>query len=96
MKISFDYDDTLTKKSMQVLATQLLAEGNEVYIISARNRPERMYRIAEIIGIPRSRVYATGSNRLKVQKVKDLGIDRHYDNNKKVIKDLGRVGKLIV
>ena len=45
-------------------------------------------------GIPDSRVYATGSNKAKVEKIKELGIDTHYDNNTDVVKELGTIGKL--
>ena len=49
---------------------------------------------AESIGIPTSRIYATGSNKAKVEKIKELGIDIHYDNNPDVIKELGAIGNL--
>lgn len=95
MRISFDYDDTLTKRSNQILAQQLIKEGNELWIISARNRKEPMMKLALRLGIPPSRVYATGSNEEKVKKVLELKIDRHYDNNRRVIDELGDKGKLI-
>lgn len=44
--------------------------------------------------IPASRIYATGSNKAKVEKVKELGITKHYDNNADVVKELGEVGVL--
>ena len=46
------------------------------------------------LGIPESRVYATGSNKAKVEKVLELGIDKHYDNNADVINELGKNGIL--
>lgn len=95
MKISFDYDDTLTKPVIQAKAAKLVSEGHDVYIISARSRPDRIWRLADRLGILRSRVYATGSNTAKIQKVKDLNIDTHYDNNKKVIDELGSKGKIV-
>ena len=51
-----------------------------------------MLSVAESLGIPKSRVYATGSNSAKIQKIKDLGITKHYDNNSDVVKQLGSVG----
>ena len=48
---------------------------------------------ADELGIPHSRVYATGSNSAKVEKVKELGIEKHYDNNSDVIKDLPSTGE---
>jgi hypothetical protein len=47
---------------------------------------------ADKLGIPHNRVFATGSNRAKIQKIKDLNISKHYDNNKEVIKELGTRG----
>jgi len=94
MKISFDYDETISTKKGGDLARQLIAEGNEVYIISARNLKVGMIDRAKSIGIPISRVYATGSNENKIAKVKELKIDTHYDNNSDVINQLGTIGKL--
>ena len=34
------------------------------------------------------------SNKAKIEKIKALQIDTHYDNNPDVIKQLGTIGKL--
>ena len=94
MKISFDYDGTLSTKKGTELAKRLKDEGNTIYIISARGSKDNMLTRAESIGIPTSRIYATGSNKAKVEKIKELGIDIHYDNNSDVIKELGAIGNL--
>jgi len=91
-KISFDYDDTLSTSRGKDLAKKLMAEGNTIYIISARSELTGMIQTATELGIPESRVYATGSNKAKVEKIKELGIDKHYDNNPDVIKELGNIG----
>jgi hypothetical protein len=90
--VSFDYDDTLNTPRGRGLALYELQSGSNVYIISARGNKETMYPIADELGIPHSKVFATGSNRLKIQKIKELRIDKHYDNNEDVIDSLGRVG----
>jgi len=95
MKISFDFDNTITQIRVQLLALELMERGDDVYIISARSNPTPIYRIADKLKIPHSRVYATGSNKAKVEKVIELGIDRHYDDNVEVIRELGSKGKLI-
>lgn len=93
-KISFDYDDTFsTLKGLQ-LAIDLIKNGADVYIISARNSKNGMLARANKAGILFSKVYATGSNKAKVEKVKELGISKHYDNNPDVIKELGSKGIL--
>ena len=87
-KISFDFDDTLSLGRWQDKALELISQGNTLYIISARDSKEGMLKIADKVGIPHSRVYATGSNKNKVEKIKSLGIETHYDNNSDVINEL--------
>lgn len=91
-KVSIDYDDTLSTDRGKELAKRLISEGKTVYIISAIQDKEGMLSVASELGIPGSRVYATGSNKAKVEKIKELGISKHYDNNTDVIKELGSVG----
>lgn len=95
MKISFDYDGTLTLYKVQLLAMERIKKGDDVYIISARSRPDPLYRMAESIGIKKSNVFATGSNIAKIEKVKELGIDIHFDDNPKVVSLLDKVGRFI-
>ena len=94
-KISFDYDDTLTTDKGKELAKRKIEEGKTVYIISARHSVSNMLSTAKELGIPLSRVYATGSNKAKVQKVLSLDIGTHYDNNTDVVNELKGIGKLI-
>jgi soluble P-type ATPase len=90
-KISFDYDDTLSTERGKTLAKH---QQGTLYIISARHDKEGMLETAKALGIPESKVYATGSNKAKIEKIKELGINKHYDNNKDVIKQLGNIGVL--
>lgn len=87
-KVSFDYDETLTKPDIMEKAKELISNGVNVYIISARGNVEPMLKRAEELGIPKSRVYATGSNKSKVEKIISLDIDIHYDNNESVLEQL--------
>lgn len=91
-KVSFDFDDTLNTARGKELATNEIDSGSIVYIISARSDKESMFSVADELGIPHDRIYATGSNKLKVEKVKELGIQKHYDNNADVISELGSIG----
>ena len=93
-KISFDYDGTISTAKGTELAQRYVEKGDQVYIVSARSRRSGMLDKAEQVGILLSRVYATGSNKAKVEKIKQLNIDKHYDNNPEVIKELGNVGVL--
>lgn len=92
-KISIDYDDTLSTERGKELAKKLIANGATLYIISARDNKEGMLSVGESLGVPGSRIFATGSNEAKVQKIKDLGITKHYDNNADVVKALGTIGE---
>lgn len=91
-KVSLDYDDTLSTAEGKKLAQQLIGQGDVVYVISARDSKEGMMGTALFLGIPADRVYATGSNEKKVEKIKQLGISLHYDNNRDVINALERAG----
>ena len=91
-KVSFDYDETLTTAKGMKLAKEYIKKGADVYIISARSNKDPMLNRAERLGIPVSRIYATGSNKAKVEKVKALGIIKHFDNNADVVKELGKIG----
>ena len=92
--ISFDYDDVFSTKKGFGMAVEEKAKGNLVYLISARSNKYKMTERATEAGIPLNRVYAVGSNKAKIQKILDLGIDTHYDNNPDVISELGKHGKL--
>jgi hypothetical protein len=93
-KISFDFDGTLNTAEGKELAKRLNETGAQLYIISARDNKEGMYKVADELNIPHFRIYALGTNKVKVFKVKDLGINTHYDNNPDVIKQLPGIGKL--
>jgi len=94
-KISFDFDGTLSTKRGYEKAKQLINEGAEVYIISARQNKDGMLSKANELDIPVGRVYAMGSNEAKIEKVKELGIVTHYDNNVEVVRALKGIGAII-
>ena len=87
-KVSFDYDETLTKPSMMDKAREYIKKGVNVYIISARHRVAPMFSRADELGIPLGRIYAVSSNKEKIDKILSLNIDIHYDNNPDVINAL--------
>ena len=92
-KISFDYDGTLSTAKGFELAKGYVNDGDTLYIISARNEvsPEMLNKAKEL-GIPESRVFATGSNKAKVEKIKELGMVKHIDNNSDIISELPGIG----
>lgn len=87
-KVSFDYDGVLSKSKYKDLAKKLIKNGSHVYIISARSDSSNLINIAKAIGVPESRVYTTGSNKAKIEKILSLKIGTHYDNNQDVIDKL--------
>ena len=96
VKIGFDYDDTLTKYKVRELVKELIkAGGTEVYIVSARSSSFELYRVGQELGIPSYRIFFTGSNEKKIEKVKQLGLNRFFDNNPDVIKELPNIGVLV-
>ena len=95
MKVSFDFDGTINTAKGVELAKKEISSGNTIYIISARSDKSGMMKVATVLSIPSSRVFATGSNKEKIAKVNELGIEKHYDNNPDVVSKLGSKGKLV-
>ena len=93
-KVSLDYDGVLSTEKGKELAKRLISEGKSVSIISARDSVDGMLSTAEEVGIAKNQIHATGSNKAKVEKVKELNISTHYDNNHDVIAQLPGIGKL--
>jgi len=87
MNISFDVDGVLDTPQGMALARRKIANGDRVYIITARNESTmsaRVYEIAKELGIPRLRVYFTNGED-KWKTIQRLGIEVHYDNNEEQI-----------
>ena len=93
-KVSYDYDGVLSTPEGKAAAERDVKAGKVVYIISARQSVDGMLSTASTLGIPKGRVYATGSNKAKVEKIKSLGVKVHKDNNLDVIKELSGIGKI--
>jgi hypothetical protein len=89
--ISFDYDDTLSTDRGLDIAQNI--SNKDKYIISARDTvtPEMIDR-ALAVGISPGKIFATGSDKAKIAKVKELGA-KHVDNKSSVVKALGKQGQ---
>lgn len=82
-KISFDFDDVLELDKYQSLAEEFINAGDTVYIITRRQEDtmsKAVFEVADKLNIPHSRVIFTNGH-LKWEAVKNLNIDKHYDNN---------------
>lgn len=65
-KISFDFDDTLSKPSVQRFVYALVKEGHDVHIVTSRMSNERagnsswnddLYIVADSVGIPEENIH---------------------------------------
>ena len=93
--VSFDYDGTLTTDAGKKIFITEQTDGSEIYIISAREDDADILAFADANDIPAANVYAVGDNDAKADKISELGIVRHYDNNPEVIAALDGVGILV-
>jgi len=94
MNISFDFDGVLSNKEGRDLAEMLIDQGNEIYIITARqsSRPGDVFEIADELGIEMDHVIFTGG-RDKWQFMDENEIAIHYDNNPEQIKKINEKTK---
>ena len=90
--VSFDYDGVLTKSAGIETLDKAVARGTNVYIVSARSDDSALKEFASKHNVKAANVYATGSNKAKVEKIKELGVSKHYDDNPDVIAALGSIG----
>lgn len=91
-RVSFDYHETLNTPAGKELARKAIEEGADVYVISAGQNKDEFLPIVDELGIDHSKVFATGSNSAKIAKIKELSIQKHYDNNQDVIDELQGIG----
>lgn len=80
MKISFDFDGTLTQGWVMKLARTLIAQGEEVHITTARssNESTAVFVTADLLGIPHKNCTFTEYQ----DKVNFLGdFDIHFDDD---------------
>jgi hypothetical protein len=91
---SFDFDKTIATDEGLAKARQMLKDGYNLFIVSARDKvtPDMVAR-ARKAGIPEENIIATGSDEAKVRKVKQLGVEKHFDDKPEVIAALGSVGE---
>lgn len=91
---SFDFDKTIATDDGLAKARQMIRDGYNLFIVSARDKvtPDMVAR-ARKAGIPEENIIATGSDEAKVRKVKQLGVEKHFDDKPEVIAALGAVGE---
>ena len=95
MKVSFDFDHTLSRKDVQVFAKQLVDEGHEVWIVTSRfsdeaakekkwhwieGQNQKLFDVAEDCGIKKENIYFTCMVSKSVF-LKDKGFIFHLDDD---------------
>lgn len=90
---SFDWDGTLSTTRGKDL---WLRTPGKKYIITARSEAniKEIREWATKNRVPLSNIFAVGSNNAKIQKIKELKVQRHWDNNNSVIIALPGIGRL--
>jgi len=85
MKLSFDFDGTLTVDIVEDLAKSLVKEGHEIWIVTSRSNKDEVFNkdlfdLAVEIGIPREQIHFCYSKN-KSEFLKDKGFLWHLDDD---------------
>ena len=85
MKVSFDFDKTLSEEHIQKVAKAMIDSNIEVWIVTARvhnpnfNTNHDVFRVAEELSIPKDRIIFTNGS-MKWSTLMRLGINTHFDD----------------
>jgi hypothetical protein len=88
-KVSVDYDGVLSTDDGQDLYKELIAQGNDVYVVTALNPLEGsiVNSVAKTLRIPQDHIIYT-SGKPKGPVLNTLGITKHYDNDPSVLAEI--------
>lgn len=82
-KVSFDFDYTLSRGSVQKFAKEII-DSVEVFVITSRpknhKRNDELFRVTDLLGIKRCNVHFTQYTP-KFNVIKQLGIGFHFDDD---------------
>jgi hypothetical protein len=100
MKISFDFDDTLSLDKIQELAKSLIESGNDVWVITSRfgkslSMHRDLYYVCDSIGLPRHKVLFTDGG-LKCNEYARGSFDMHYDDDWEEVSTINTDGGLAI
>lgn len=99
MKISFDFDGVLDREDVQAVASQFIADGHDVYILTARyadgsgnvwwgaNWNDDLKEVAGRLGIPEARCLFSGDG-TKGSLAREHGIELHIDDDMGWVSDV--------
>lgn len=106
MKLSFDFDSTLSRTDVQAFAKEMVQAGHEVWIVTSRfdnehiiknkwlhikDQNQKLFRVAEECGIEPEHIHFTNMD-LKANFLKDRGFTFHLDDDKIELWDLSMTG----
>lgn len=82
MKVSIDYDGTISRTAVQEYAAELVARGVEVWICTLRMKKdcEDVFRVADEVGILRDRIIFTEGHN-KIDFLRDGNFVWHLDDD---------------
>jgi len=82
IRLSFDFDSTLSIKEIEVFAKELIEDGYEVWVITTRNHAffAEVKDVTDRLKIPSHRVIFT-SGKDKYKACEDLNISIHLDDD---------------
>jgi len=102
MKLSFDFDGTLSRKDVQAFAKQMIEDGHEVWIVTSRfddvegmaknwnwipTQNQKLFKVAEELGIPESQIKFTNMIP-KIEFLLDKGFAFHLDDDESELFDI--------
>ena len=95
MRVSFDFDGTLSRNDVREYATKLVNDGHEVWVVTSRFNTENalakgwhwierqnqeLYDVAELCGIKRENIFFT-EHVDKIEYLKGKGFLFHLDDD---------------
>lgn len=95
LKMSFDFDSTMSRKDIQKYAKELIEEGHDVWIVTSRcatepslakgwhwveKQNQELYDVAESVGIPREKIVFT-AHVDKIEYLQGKGFLFHIDDD---------------
>ncbi len=106
LKISFDFDKTLSTSNVQALAKLLIAAGADVWVLTARhddfirfngkiighsNWNDDVRNVMKAVGIPEDKVIYT-SGAFKAKTYQENEFDMHFDDDWNEVDEINKIG----
>ncbi len=93
IRVSFDFDDTLSLPSVQKVAKELIEKGFDVIIVTSRKFNEENEDLKDVASDLEIDLTFYTDYSLKFSHLDSLFCDIHIDNNKKELKYISRFSR---